>query len=158
MPTTHCSGCHFPELRRERRVQSSYLAFKGGSAEKHTALLQSVRPGGTGGWNQKMGTFSVFSSWRLGIWAWKNERERWVFFFLKLRQFHKVRICCLLCPLWSLADEVGVGVHFCHTMWLVVLMPTGSEPIGSSLRGQGHKECWLLLGERMGFYIPGNPS
>lgn len=37
--------------------------------------------------------------------------------------------------MWSLADEVGVGVHFCHTMWLVVLLSTGSEPIRSSLHG-----------------------
>lgn len=41
MATTHCSSCHFPELRRERSVQS-YLAFKGGSAEKHRASLQSI--------------------------------------------------------------------------------------------------------------------
>lgn len=61
MPTTHCSGCHFPELRRERSVQNSYLAFKGGSAENHTASLRSI----WAWWHRGMRTengdlFSVF--------------------------------------------------------------------------------------------------
>lgn len=40
MPTTHRSGCHFPEFRRECAEQ--LFSIQGGSAEKHTASLQSV--------------------------------------------------------------------------------------------------------------------
>lgn len=145
MPTTHRSGCHFPELRRERRVQSSYLAFKGGSAGKHTGLLQSVRPGSTGGWDQKMGMFSILSSWRLGIWARKDERD--VDLFLIKAVLRGWYLLWLLCPAWSLPDEAGVGVHCCHTVLLVVLIPTGSEPIRAIFHGRCHKEwCLLLLG------------
>lgn len=119
MPTTHRSAA-ISLSSAEECAEQRYLAFKGGSAEKHRASRWS-RWAWWRRWVRTEGgdLFSVFllKVRHLGLEGGARQE-------LIERQFHEVCICSrLLCTMWSLYHLKQVmGISSSCSMWLVLLV------------------------------------